>query len=585
MIDKIKKRKVVILVFLVILFGAFLRGFHFTDWLHFELDQARDSKIIIRAVEDGIGNLPLQGPRAAGSFLRLGPASYYLEYISAKIFGATPQGISYIVLILSVLTMPFFYLLCRRYFRIKHSLGLLAIFSVSLFMIMYARFAWNPNLIPFFMIGSIYSLLRIVDEKEKRKNLWLYSLAMFIGIATQLHFLVFIALPIITVIFLLIKRPRIKVKSWIVSMFIVIFLYSPLIINDIKTGGDNVKEFFQAVNSKSDKNEHNIINKAIRNYSEYAIGHYIVISSQEKAEFAKIEISSNTKAPLKVKCDRDCKKNLPIGVVAIILFTAGIMLSIRNLVIQKNALKKDFIMLSLLWFAVTFAITTPLSYDLSPRFFLITAPVAFIFLGFILEFIDKIFSFKSLSITIVAILVLLNLNFVQKRFFELKKSPYENIEIQPDRVLKEKNRVTLKQQNMIADLMEKRYHENGYRIFLISESTYQSSIEAILTRRGILNEKIHPSKVYREGNYYLVLNALSDTSNDLKKYSSYDVARVYEMGTLKVFELKPKEELINEVRSTEISYGNYSSTSFNRRYLWKELFNKEPLIGSDGEEE
>ena len=65
--------------------GIFLRAYNFAPWLHFELDQARDAILVGEAVEDGAGELPLLGPRAAGSFLRLGPAFYYIEYISAKI--------------------------------------------------------------------------------------------------------------------------------------------------------------------------------------------------------------------------------------------------------------------------------------------------------------------------------------------------------------------------------------------------------------------------------------------------------------------------------------------------------------------
>ncbi len=55
----------------VIAVGAFLRLYHFEDWMHYQLDQARDFRVVYAAMEYGPGELPLQGPRAAGSFLRL----------------------------------------------------------------------------------------------------------------------------------------------------------------------------------------------------------------------------------------------------------------------------------------------------------------------------------------------------------------------------------------------------------------------------------------------------------------------------------------------------------------------------------
>ena len=85
------KKRYFYIAFLAVLFlGAFLRFYHFADWLHFELDQSRDAKVIDLAIKEGPGALPLLGPKAAGSFLRLGPAFYYFKYLSALAFGNTP---------------------------------------------------------------------------------------------------------------------------------------------------------------------------------------------------------------------------------------------------------------------------------------------------------------------------------------------------------------------------------------------------------------------------------------------------------------------------------------------------------------
>ncbi|MEK7181743.1 MAG: glycosyltransferase family 39 protein, partial [Patescibacteria group bacterium] len=142
---------------LIVAFGFSLRAYHFSDWLHFELDQARDARVIDAALSGGPGELTLLGPKAGGTFLRLAPGFYYLQYVSGIIFGGTPSGIAMVVLILSVLSIPLFYFLSRRFFSEWISLGLTLLFAASPFMVMYGRFAWNPNLIPFFTLLGFYA--------------------------------------------------------------------------------------------------------------------------------------------------------------------------------------------------------------------------------------------------------------------------------------------------------------------------------------------------------------------------------------------------------------------------------------------
>jgi len=144
--------------FLALAAGIFFRTYHFSDWLHFELDQARDAGLVSEAAEGGISELPLLGPRAQGTFLRLGPAFYYLSYLSAKIFGNSPAGIARGIWTLSILALPLLYLYLRRYFNEKITLALAALASVSVFLVVYSRFAWNPNALVFFVPLSFYAL-------------------------------------------------------------------------------------------------------------------------------------------------------------------------------------------------------------------------------------------------------------------------------------------------------------------------------------------------------------------------------------------------------------------------------------------
>ena len=180
----LRKNYIIIALSLIILLGTFLRLYHFSDWLHFELDQSRDAKVIDLALEEGIGNLPLLGPKAAGSFLRLGPAFYYFQYLSALVFGWTPSGMALIMVFFGIGTIPLFYFLIKRYFANRLSLALTLLFSVSLFLVMYSRFSWNPNALPFFVLLTFLSMLRSVDPEEKKKGRWL--VVFFIALVLSL---------------------------------------------------------------------------------------------------------------------------------------------------------------------------------------------------------------------------------------------------------------------------------------------------------------------------------------------------------------------------------------------------------------
>lgn len=572
------RKKIIFGILLIIGLGIFLRAYNFSDWLHFELDQARDAKIAIKASEEGIGYLPLQGPRAAGSFLRLGPTFYYMEYLGAKLFGATPPAVAAPVLILSILTMPLFYLFVRRFFNTRISIGLLAVFSVSLFLVMYSRFAWNPNTIPFFMILTIYALLRAVDENDKNKNIWILVSAFALAVGTQLHFLVFMILPTIAAIFLLIKRPRLKIWAWSAAVAIIALFYSPMIINDVKTGGENAQEFMAAVTKKSDKNDRNLAEKFIRNYSEHSLGGFLIISAQEQAELPKIDVNGKLTDLFDSKCDFMCRKNLPLGMVAVFLYTVGIALVFRGAFIRERGVKKDFMMICAVWFAAAFVVMTPLSYDIAPRFFLVTAPLTFVFLGAVLEFSDRFFKKRWISTVIVVVLILLNLFAVQKRFTEMANAPYEGVEIASDRILKERARVTLEQQEMIVDYLESFHRANGYPVYLQSEPFYARSFVFLLDRRGIKQDVLAVNNVYEEGNYFMVLRTVSNSENRLGKYAqSYEAIGEKQFGTMVVFHLEPKREAITaekQVFKPAKVDCKASSSSVQKRYTWNEIFGK-----------
>lgn len=564
--------------------GIFLRSYHFSDWLHFELDQSRDAKIADLAIKEGIGNLPLLGPKAAGSFLRLGPLFYYQEYLSALIFGNTPSGIAALSLILSCLAIPLFYFFVKRYFSAKISLLLSGLFSVSLFMIMYSRFAWNPNNLPFFVILAFYALLKVVDGGEKRKGMWLIIFSGALSFATQLHFVAFLAIPAISAIFLIIKRPRIKIKYWLACLGIVAFLYSPMIINEIKTGGDNSKEFLKIFEKKSSGGgEKTILEKAVKDYSENSLDYFLILSGYSETELPKF----SQKEKINIQCGAGCRKYLPFGISAFAVFTGGLLLLLvksKKIIFGEKTARKDFTLLSLIWFAATFILFLPIAYDIAPRFFLLNAALPFIFLGFILEFFEKKSERRSyyLIITYIFILILVvsNLGAIKKRFNEMRNAPDKSFTTKTDRILKERYRVTLEQQYAIVDYMEKIYNKNKYPVYLNSEAFYRRAFLYHLDKKNIpandFRNASNSKKIYQNGSYFLIYPSTANLDDRKEEYMfNYDLLETKQFGTLTVFRLYPKKEKINVIQQEFGPKSKPKSASgVPVRCRWNEIFKK-----------
>ena len=326
---------------LIIALGFFLRSYHFTDWLHFELDQARDARVIDAALEGGPGELPLLGPKAGGTFLRLGPAFYYLQYLGALVFGASPSGMAAIVLIASIASIAVFFLLARRLFPDWLALFLTLGFSVSEYFVMYGRFAWNPNMLPFFILLGMYALLRSVGGGERNPGRWFLVSVLSFGIATELHFLAFLAVPTLVGIFLIIRRPKFRLRTWGVALALVGALYFPMLLNEIATGGANTREFFGAITEKSTKEEHVLLEKIIRNGAEHVLAGLVILTGFEGGTLPKVE----TVEGLSIVCQGKCDVGKPYGLSMAVLLALSVMAYLLLLFREKERRKQDVLIL------------------------------------------------------------------------------------------------------------------------------------------------------------------------------------------------------------------------------------------------
>lgn len=361
-----------------------LRLWDFSDGMLLKGDQIRDAIMAERAFEGGILELPLLGPRAGGTKLRLGPMFYYFQTAAAAVFQSVePWVLALPNLIFSLLAIGAFYLLVRMYFSKNVSLLTTVLFAFSFLGFEYSRFSWNPNSIPFFVIMFLYAWLKIFTATEKKSSWWFVLLGAMFAIASQLHFTSFIALPIFMAIFLAATWKRcwkhVGWKNLMVFLVTVVIIYLPVIVSDVINNGDNLLLFFKSIGTK--KSDHGLIENIVKDLDMFGIYYF-------RMAFAYM-------GKLKV-----------LHYLGTALFVLGTIYAAIAWKKEANQRRKDFLFVFVAWTLTVFLLYIPLAYDIDkPRFFLPLLFIPFVHVGFLLE---RKLAWKITGMTIAVMMLLVN---------------------------------------------------------------------------------------------------------------------------------------------------------------------------------
>lgn len=399
----LKKWHVPILLLAIVLIGAYLRLSHFNELARFNADQVRDTKIVTQMIQEH--QFPLLGPKAGGTTFRLGPAFYYLQYLSGNIFGATPAGIAIIVPLLSILSIIALFYLLRFYFTEHFSLLLTFLYATSFYAIRYSRFAWNPNLIPFFLFIYLIALLQIL---QKKSSLFWYVIAgISMGIGIQLHTTLLIFMPLLfvcTQIYLHRTRHLVHIKNILITVLIAIALYIPAIIHDIQNNIGNTQAFFQGTQIKTEENL-NLVNRFTLTSQFFVQGNmYVLTGIEPRKDWHDVKKILHLK-----KYDE-----IVIAIISTIFFILGIVLLIKHLRKNESSSKKSFLLMTSSSIIITFCLFLLIAGELNLRFFIILIFLPFIFLGLIIRDFSNHYHQNSFTkIVIILIIALItSLNFI-----------------------------------------------------------------------------------------------------------------------------------------------------------------------------
>lgn len=217
----------------------------------------------------------------------------------------------------------------------------------------------------------------------------------------------------------------------------------------------------------------------------------------------------------------------------------------------------------------------PLAYAVAPRFYLLSAPLFFIMLGSIFaNIIPGSGKIKNGAFfVVIVILCILNYLYLDQRYTEMLKAPFNAVESAPDRILKERARVTFEQQTIISYFLRERYRETGHVLYLTSEPQHKRALKYILERENIPMSGFNSTNLYRQGLYYLVLRTGGNIEANYAKYlERFDVIQVTPFGTLTLIELKPKEAFIIGERQDLNVPAKPADSKAPPRYTWREFF-------------
>lgn len=379
------------MLLLIVSVGVFVRTYHFREWLHFGSDQARDV-MLVGDVIDGNEPLPLLGMEAGNTRFDLGPAYYYFQITSASIFGVRPDTMAYPDLLFSILTIPLAFFLFRKLFDTNLSLALTGLYSISFYVVEYSRFAWNPNMIPFFVGLFLLSLTEFMEAGEKTRWRWILALGTAIGIGVQLHTILLFLFPAMLFgMFLFFIRKNIGTATRLGAIIVIAFaLNIPQVMSEVHTHGKNTKLFFKALTDRSGSGGSQFMESFKTDILCHAQANSHMLSAL--GHHGNCDFLSLLEHPERFS-NISSRSLVYVGIVLSVIFSAiGYGLMVFLAFCDSDPKRRKFLLVVLVYASLSFVILFSVIIGAPLRYFIHATFIPFILLGLILVQIRKSFT-------------------------------------------------------------------------------------------------------------------------------------------------------------------------------------------------
>ena len=221
--------------------GAFFRFYRIREYLVFLGDEGRDMLVAKRMLTEL--RPVLLGPITSVGGMYLGPMYYYFMTPFVWLFGYDPVGPAIMVALIGIATIFLVYKTGKDFFDTPTGLISALLYATSPLVIIYSRSSWNPNVLPFFAILTVYFLLDIYVHKRIEK---IFFVGLTLGIAIQLHYLSLILFAL-TFVVLVLSRSVLTIKRIIQLVIGFLITFSPFILFELRHSFPNTRTLLQFV--------------------------------------------------------------------------------------------------------------------------------------------------------------------------------------------------------------------------------------------------------------------------------------------------------------------------------------------------
>lgn len=436
------------------LIAAVLRVYRFEDLLILKSDQARDALTIWRILFEKTADLPLLGPQVGGSLLQLGPIYTYLQIFSVKVFGAHVAAIGYPDLFFGIMTPIALYFLLSIFFRKCISISLSAIASVSYFLVLFSRFAWNPNSLPFFMALLMLVILLMMESSGRKRILLMSTAGILLGVISQLHLFAFLVSGgMFSIFFLWVffsrDANRISIKEAIGIGVIIILMNFPVILNEYTSRGAGLLAGYE---KKESVDRHSsIIQNVLVVVSETLEAYWLTLTGIYPVEFFEYSPKKG------LSCNDECRSQMGTSVISLGLLLSGIALLVKRLQKEKESARSIKYKLIASLIISCSVVLLVFSQQVVVRFYLAIIPLFLLLIGFVIEaFLEQRNIFLKV-IGVVLIMGSLFSNAVESIGYinNLQQAQFSSEKTKKDLRFGEESKVTLVQLRALAREVER----------------------------------------------------------------------------------------------------------------------------------
>ncbi len=238
---------------LILIVASFTRLYKIDQYMTFLGDEGRDVSVVKDMVT--FKKFTLLGPGTSVGNMYLGPLYYYFLLLPLSLSQLSPVGPAVAVAMLGVATVGLLWWWGRQLCGRIPALLISILYSLAPTIIIYSRSSWNPNIMPFFALLTMYGIWKVWKFGYWR---WLIISAISFAFVLNSHYLGLLLLPVILFfVFLTYQKfknsktnfpaciqlmPKASAGRYLLtSTFIFLILMSPLLFFDLRHNFMNFK--------------------------------------------------------------------------------------------------------------------------------------------------------------------------------------------------------------------------------------------------------------------------------------------------------------------------------------------------------